>query len=699
MNNSRQELLLSVLEEGTKGVTGTDALPPAADLPRSALTGCRVSKNRVINTLNYLCFSDRAVFVNFRHPRFPNGTVSLKAVARSCLENHFECVWQDRSRVPERLADYEFMHVYIDDGRGLIVLRPGVEHIDARSMRMDLTEVRCCEILCRSQQRFEAAGIDAEFVQSGLLFAGRLVDFSAMSCRVILREGHGSFKHINRQATGVLLLRDEHGIIFSGDCRILRESVERTQGEFVFELVQTSIPRFPSKSERSTRIRLIPSPQIMFEHPLTRTTQILGVEDIAGSGFSVLEVADRALLMPGLMLPKVALSFATGFIIQCRAQIVYRRCETDERGEAIARCGVAFVGMGSKDQAVLSSILHHGANDEMHVCSTVDTEALWRFFFESGFVYPEKSAAIMLQKERFKETCRKLYVESPEIARHFVYLHRGEIMGHISMVRFYEDTWLFHHHAARGQFVRKAGLVVLSHIARYVNDFYNLPETRLDYVLCYFQPKNRFPMRVFGAFTERVGDLKRCSMDSFMVLTVPRRSERFRPGDDYLLNRATAADLAELQTYYEQASGGLTLRALDLSPDTPGESDVSRVYERHGLLRVRRLFSLRRQGELKAVLMVCLSDVGLNMSNLTNCIHAFVLDPLGLSLEQFLDAIAPATSYFRQEAVTVLLYPPHCGEAWGMQADKIYNLWVMDTRCTVLFHVHMDALVNRRVTG
>jgi len=699
MSESRQALLLNILEETGRGMPNEADHRLGACLPHAALKSVHVGSRRVINTLNYLCFSDRTVFVNFRHPRFPNGTLSLKAVPRSCKENRFECVWQDRGRVPEKLGDYEFMHVFINDGRGLIVLRPVIEHVDTSSIRMDLTEIRCCEILCRSQERFESVGIEAEFLQNGLSFRGRLIDFSVLSFRVILREEDCSFKHMNRQATGVLMLRDESRIIYSGECRILRESVERARGDFVFEPIQTSIRRFSSKNQRSQRTRLSPSPQIVFRHPLTKTTQILGVDDIAGSGLSVQESADRSLLMPGLMLSEVTLRFATGFTIQCRAQIVYRRCETDEHGETIARCGIAFVGMDSKDQAVLSSILHHAANEEVHACPTVDTDALWKFFFESGFVYPEKSAAILKEKERFKETCRKLYLESPEIARNFMYVHRGEILGHIAMVRFYENTWLFHHHAARGQFVRKAGLVVLSQIARYVNDFYNLPETRLDYVLCYFQPKNRFPMRVFAAFTERVGDLKRCSMDCFRVFTVPRQFERFGPGNDYVLERTTAADLAELQTYYEQESGGLTLRALDLTPDTMGEDDVSKMYERLGFLRVRHLFSLRRHGELKAVLMVCLSDVGLNMSNLTNCIHAFVLDPAGLSQEQFLNAVAPVTAHFRHDAVSVLLYPPHCAEDWGLQTEKFYNLWVMDTRCTVLFHVHMDALVNRRVMG
>ena len=139
-------------------------------------------------------------------------------------------------------------------------------------------------------------------------------------------------------------------------------------------------------------------------------------------------------------------------------------------------------------------------------------------FSKPGFIYPQKYASISNQKQTFKETYEKLYLHHPEIARHFVYLDKGHIRAHISMIHLHENTWLFHHHAADKLAGRRAGMGVLYEIGQYVNDFYNLTSTHLHYVISYFRPDNRFPQKIFGGAKDVIDNPKGCSIDPFLFM-------------------------------------------------------------------------------------------------------------------------------------------------------------------------------------
>ena len=113
------------------------------------------------------------------------------------------------------------------------------------------------------------------------------------------------------------------------------------------------------------------------------------------------------------------------------------------------------------------AMLHQVQDKNSYICNDLDLDALWDFLFETGFIYPKKYALIHNSKEQIKQTYEKLYTRSPEIARHFVYQDNGVILGHMAMLRFWQNSWLIHHHAARKSALNKAGLIVLDQIGRF----------------------------------------------------------------------------------------------------------------------------------------------------------------------------------------------------------------------------------------
>jgi len=58
---------------------------------------------------------------------------------------------------------------------------------------------------------------------------------------------------------------------------------------------------------------------------------------------------------------------------------------------------------------------------------------------------------------------------------------------------------------------------------------------------------------------------------------------------------------------------------------------LTKEYQRLGFKRERHLLSLKKDGMLKAVVMVNISDMGLNLAGLTNCIKVVAIDSDGLT--------------------------------------------------------------------
>ncbi len=224
--------------------------------------------------------------------------------------------------------------------------------------------------------------------------------------------------------------------------------------------------------------------------------------------------------------------------------------------------------MDIQDHLKLIALLHQTKNKNSYICNHVDLDALWNFFFETGFIYPDKYAVIQKNKKQIKETYAKIYTRNPHIARHFIYQDKGTIYGHMAMIRFYESAWMIHHHAARKSSANKAGLIVLDQIGRMINDSHRLYSLHMDYMICYYRPDNKFPSRVFGGAAKSIKDPKGCSLDGFAYFHFNNRI-RSTPDlpDGWRISETRPEDLQELVDFYEHTSGGLMLEAIDLKPE------------------------------------------------------------------------------------------------------------------------------------
>jgi hypothetical protein len=573
------------------------------------------------------------------------------------------------------------------------LIKPDEISINEKGVSFILPET-CYQVDSRKLRRHSCKGIKAQLIQNSALFDGELIDFSTTSFRIeVTAIPPQTFQWIDPESPVNMIFSNEDEMLYSGECRILKQTFDQKTREYVIEPLVHQIRRFKPKEFRSTRQELIPSPNIIFRHPFTKKNNNLKVVDLSGSGFSVEEDKYNAVLFPGLIIPELEINFANSFNIKCKAQVVYRKIVEEEENNNWAKCGLALLDMDMEDHGRLSELLHQAKNRNSYISNIVDMDDLWNFFFESGFIYPKKYVFFQANKEKIKETYKKLYTQNQQIARHFIYQDKGRILSHLAMVRFYENAWMIQHHAADRSASIKAGIAVLDQIGRFINDSHRLYSIQMNFVFCYFRPENKFPSRVFGEVARNITDPKGCSLDTFAYFHYKKiiDSELHLP-EPWRLIKTEPEDLAELGTFYEHESGGLMLNALELEPDSVDINKLSKEYQRLGFKREKHLFSLKKDGILKAVVMVNISDMGLNLADLTNCIKVIVIDSDDLPKDVFNLMFSKLSPKFEQNEIPVLIYPVSYAEKQSIPYEKSYNLWTLDMQHTDRYFKHLNRL-------
>jgi hypothetical protein len=666
-----------MLEQGFDASPPVDS-PPAEAVPapiQIAVEGKRVKRKDLLNLFNHINFTEGTIFVRWKH-REQGNFLFYQAYPLPCLDENLSCRWMGPDLPLAQLQAYACDSILVTDGYSHVTMAADVIDLDAKGITFRIP-LSAYEKTLRTMDRHASVGIAAQVIQEGIRVEGRLVDFNAVSFRVEV-EGRtlDSLHWVNTAIAVTLMLHNDEGeFLYSGACTITRLGKGVSKRILVLNPNFSNMHRYKPREYRCKRQILSPAAIARFRHPVTGRQVYLQVENISCTGICVEEFFEHAVLTPGMVIPEIALEIANSFILNCRAQVLYRNVVHNEGERNIVHCGIVFLDMESKDQVQLSAIIHQSVDEKLRICASVDMDELWRFFFESGFIYPSKYLSIQSRKDDFKRTYEKLYLESPSIARHFLFQDKGQIFGHMSMLRYYSNSWIIHHHAASRSGYGLAGVSVLDEMGRFTNDVHLHPSAHMDYLMCYYRRENRFPNRVFGNVAQDIGDKKGSSLDAFAYLYLPPDAG----AEGFQLFPARDDDLAELARRYESVSGGLMLEALDLGSVVERDAGLSAEYARQGFRRERQVFCLKREGKLMAVLLLTISDLGLNLSNLTNCMHAIVLEPALLFPKMLFSALHALRAHYGADEPPILVFPEDYLERYSVPYEKKYILWVLDT--------------------
>ncbi|MFC1883364.1 hypothetical protein ACFL2O_01210 [Thermodesulfobacteriota bacterium] len=632
----------------------------------------KIGRKRLTNIINRIHFLDSSIWVQFRHTRYDEG-VLFRVRPEPCLGEEITCrVVEESSEID--LHKYQFQYLVIEDGLEMILVPAEVLEAKPKFFKL-LLPATSFTIGKRRARRHLCGRVTAALSQSGFIEKGELLDFNPFGFRILLNKKTGSEKdRFNRNALFFVELSQNSQIFFCGPCRWVRQGNGANKREIVLRPADEEISRFEKRIIRNPRQRLVPSPSLIFEHPFFKKRIQMEITNISTSGFLVIERAGEGILMPGMIIPELAINFAGAFNIKCSAQVIYRK---EEKPDDV-KCGLAILDMGVNAYSRLTNILSSALNPHTYISSKVDMDVLWKFFFDSGFIYPTKYRTIEHHRNAFRKTYEKLYGENQEIAKHFTYQRNGRIYGHIAMIRAYEKAWMIHHHAAVSTDSKRAGLIVLKQIMLYLNDMHRLPSAHMNYAMSYFQPENKFPDRAFGEFSRRLSNPKGCSMDLFAFLPYTKLSLGLDLPKGWSLKECSDEDLWELNRFYEKKSGGLLLNALNLSPDEDEIETIEEVYKNAGFFRRKKVYSLAHGNELDALLIVNQSDLGFNLSELLNCITILVINQEAMFWNVLSVAIAKLTRNYKMERVPVLFYPLEYVKQKQIPYEKLYQAWVLD---------------------
>ena len=631
-----------------------------------------IQRDALINRLNHIHFEDNHILILLKDNE--SGEIIIERLCpEKCVDNLFTCRWLEKDTSLIGFERAEILCLLIDDGLEVIIVPIKTRDIDKQFLTFNLPKKSYYGGL-REARRYACSNIRADVNQNGLSFHGELLDFSRNGFRIKMKpDSLFFFNRLNLRKSITIYLRNHGEIFYSGECLLTRRQAGLTSIGVVLTPVNEDCPRFKKKNIRNPRQQLKPSPVMIFNHPILEKKVQIEAYDISTSGFSVNVNPDEEILIPGMIIKGLTICFAGSICIKCDVQVVYRS-KTERRK---SRIGITILDMDVNAYTKLASILTNSIDPHAFVASDVDMDALWEFFFEAGFIYPKKYDLIRSYRREFKEIYRKLYQENSEITKHFIYKKNGRIYGHISMLRAHERSWLVHHHIARSTSLR-AGFQVLRLITHYLNDMCRFPSTKIDYIMSYFRPENRFPNRVYGGFARSLSNHQGCSLDLFGYLPQTTQSFKTRLFKGWRLEEISSLDHRKLNYFYEQHSGGLLLRAMNLDRVNPGKGDLERIYRQEGFFRKQKIYSLRFRDDLAAVMVLNQSDPGINLSELMNSMIIFIISPSDLPWNILSMGIARLSRTYRMEKIPILFYPFDYVEKAKIPCERRYQAWVIN---------------------
>ena len=211
-------------------------LNPSDSNPERLTKGKEIRKKHLINKLNYINFQDGTVLVNFKHLKYDH-TISHRAKPQPCLGEELKCLWikADDIPKPKLLSSYKFQEIVIPNGKKIILLKSSEIDIDDTGIRLVLPDM-CWETSPRRMRRHFCKGIKVQLIQNSASFYGVLIDFSTASFRLeITANPPQTFQWIDPESPVDLIFSDDNGILYSGECRILKQTGGHKTRSYVLE--------------------------------------------------------------------------------------------------------------------------------------------------------------------------------------------------------------------------------------------------------------------------------------------------------------------------------------------------------------------------------------------------------------------------------------------------------------------------------
>ena len=253
----------------------------------------------------------------------------------------------------------------------------------------------------------------------------------------------------------------------------------------------------------------------------------------------------------------------------------------------------------------------------------VSFDEIWQLFLDSGFLYPEKVARLQPVIDELRHTVRTLLDVNGSLMATIVLRNEPAIDAHMSVLRFYDRTWIVQHLAARPMTARR-----LDASARLTLGFtyYGRLRPDIEWVKMFFRPNNPWPARVFGGYASKLRESPTSDVRTFHYLPAATHAVGPTAPADIEVRAAVPGDVGAVAHWFTARGRTTEVAANDLEPARFHVSDLGAEFGILGLTRRRECLVAERHGRLAGFALLEVAALGMNFSELTNAFTVHLLD-------------------------------------------------------------------------
>lgn len=417
---------------------------------------------------------------------------------------------------------------------------------------------------------------------------------------------------------------------------------------------------------------------LRFEHPLFddgffRCT----VRDITVLGASVAIGNGHEKLIPGLKIKGAILQlrFERPIAVDLTIRHIFVHKHGIDQGSQETIVGVEFSGLSDVAIKTITSFIIATRKSELQEANISDIEEVWKFFFQSKFIYEKKRRLLQRQFGGVSDTYRRLLDDDSGLFRKLIYRIDNKIVAHVSAFQHYEHTWLIQHLAAKRDGLKLKSVDIINGI---IDIFVQMSELRIAnarFCQFFYRPDNIYPDAVFGSSTKLINDTSKAIIRTYEYLQYKRPENRSAVVAGYKLDRISGKDQILLDDILQRECTPLELRAESLFWPELELPITSSRYSGFGVERGREVLFNPDLG----LAIIEFSNFGLSFSNLTNAIRIFPVTKQAAEPLAVLASEAALARHPEGEHVVLVRGQEMARDLSGSYIQRNrYNCWTLD---------------------
>jgi hypothetical protein len=455
------------------------------------------------------------------------------------------------------------------------------------------------------------------------------------------------------------------------------------------------LPKPSAERRRADRVCLLDQTGafVQFTHPIFADRHVVGpLADLSTGGLSFLLDSPKSPIMPGMVLKNLEIQLPMQSRFKTTFRVLFAQSTGADESSRV-RLGGEMLDVSPELFKAITRTIQTGIHPNLIDASKEDYDELWEFFFESGFIYTDKRKQLQEYARGLFKTYSLLLKADTPIIKKILFKEEGEIKGHVSALKFYDNCWLIQHlNAVKAEGLSSTAEMVLKGIISFFMGAKSAESMGGDFVSCFYRPNNLYPSMLFGESKKLINNPSICDIEELDFCLTKKAGETGHlevVDPNCSLSEATDAELEELENLLVEQGRFHLLRVEGITRDKVRNIKVSQEFQKLGLYRYRKVWVARWQNTEKKVFAVCnFSSPGLNLSELTNSFRLFASTPDFAHNLDLMNRLCRhvISAYANTEMPNaVLLLDKEQPTPTSFERVRSYTYWHIDARHVPLF--------------